>query len=618
MMQNLFRGMVIIAFAAVLAVPAQAQLTAYSQDFEGLDQANPAALADDGWLVFGNVFEVGTGNYLYGYGPFPAPNGGPAFSAVDAGQGGAEQGAQQLVVYSDYNNGDHGAGHSIEANVFQEQIVDAANVGETWVFSFDAKRGNINDPGFPGCPCSTTALAFIKTLDPGAGFALTNFITFDTTALPDAWGSYELSIDIDSSLPGQILQFGFLSTATLFEPSGVLYDNIGFSSFAVPQLTPFSEDFEGLDPADPDALANAGWLVFGNVFNGATGDYLYGYGPFPSPNGGAAFAGIVTGEGGPDQGAQQLSVYSDYNNGDHGNGHLIEANVFQEQIVDAANVGQTWVFSFDAKRGNINDPAFPGCPCSTTAFAFIKTIDPAAGFALTNFITIDTTDLPDTWGSYELSIEIDASLPGQIFQFGFLTNATLFEPSGNFYDNISFAEEVPAVCDPAPATQGYWHRQCLGVPESEGGIDPGRNGRGPSAPTEPLFVEELMACADGSLEDLGFYTTFTCDGMDADPANDPCEKAEKQLTALILNVCSGRLQESCELDLSEQGCLSTGVDGLIVEVAGYIQAGSCEQASACAAAANEGEGLVGGGESELDEKSSAAAEKRKGTVKLGR
>jgi hypothetical protein len=61
-------------------------------------------------------------------------------------------------------------------------------------------------------------------------------------------------------------------------------------------LTPYSQDFEGLVETDPDALANDGWLVFGNVFS-PEGGYLYGYGPFPAPNHALAFSQIVLGEG---------------------------------------------------------------------------------------------------------------------------------------------------------------------------------------------------------------------------------------------------------------------------------------------------------------------------------
>jgi hypothetical protein len=366
------------------------------------------------------------------------------------------------------------------------------------------------------------------------------------------------------------------------------------------QLAPYSQDFEGLDQAAPDALSADGWLVFGNVFNRFTGGYVYGHGPWPAPNGTGAFSSIDVGQGGPAQGAQQLSVYSDYANGDHW-WAWIESNVFQEQVVGPEDVGETWVFSFDAKRGNINDPDDPNCPfvgppeggefpCSSTAIAFIKTLDPSAGWALTNFLTISTTDLPETWGRFRLPIEIDAGLVGQVFQFGFANTATLWQPSGVFYDNVGFGPFVPA-----PASQGYWHRQCLGVPAENGGIDPGRNGRGPSNPTEPGFVDELMSCAASRLEDLDYYGLTTCEGMDASPSNDACERALKQLTALILNVCSWKLLDSSAVDVAVEGCGATNVGDLIPEVRDLIDAGECGQAAECAAAANEGFGLSDGG-----------------------
>ena len=55
MRHKFFCGVLAIAFASVLAVPAVAQLAPYSQDFEGLDQMSPTALGDDGWLVFANL-----------------------------------------------------------------------------------------------------------------------------------------------------------------------------------------------------------------------------------------------------------------------------------------------------------------------------------------------------------------------------------------------------------------------------------------------------------------------------------------------------------------------------------------------------------------------------------
>ena len=219
------RAATILATALLCLAPTfvLADLSPYSQDFEGLvpaPQEPPAtSLGENGWLVYGNVFDAGW-NYLYGYGPFPAPNTGQAFSAVITGEGSDEQGAQQLSVFSDYNNGGHAMGQFIEANVFQERVIGAADVGSTWRFEFDAKRGNIGG--------ITTARAFFKTLNPATGYSLTNFIWVDMTNVPSEWESYMLSIYIDPSLQGQILQFGFLNTATNYEGSGVFYDNVVF------------------------------------------------------------------------------------------------------------------------------------------------------------------------------------------------------------------------------------------------------------------------------------------------------------------------------------------------------------------------------------------------------
>lgn len=190
----------------------------YRQDFESLAPASGSALADDGWVVYGNVFHATTGSWIYGYGTNPAPNGTGAFCSVATGQGGAPQGSRQVVVFSDYNNGDHGNGRVIEANVFRERLIGAADVGKTFELSFDAKRGDLAG--------ASTALAFIKTLDPGAGYATTNVVTQNTTAIPTTWDRYTISLDIDAGLEGQLLQYGFSNRARNYEASGVFYDNV--------------------------------------------------------------------------------------------------------------------------------------------------------------------------------------------------------------------------------------------------------------------------------------------------------------------------------------------------------------------------------------------------------
>ena len=220
-----------------------AALSAYSQDFESLAPATQGgsndALSNDGWFAFGTVFTAGGS---FGYGPFAAPNGSQHFSGIAGGlfaQGGPQQGAQQLVVYSDYaNNSAHGSGQLVRSAVFQQQIVGAADVGTTWTFNFDAKLDS-----YLGLASPSTALAFIQTLDPNNGFQVTGQSSVDMSTVPATWGTYSLALTITAGA-GQILQFGFNNTATNFANSAVAYDNISLSP--VPEPSTYSLMFAGL------------------------------------------------------------------------------------------------------------------------------------------------------------------------------------------------------------------------------------------------------------------------------------------------------------------------------------------------------------------------------------
>ena len=213
-----------------LAGGATAQLSAYSQDFEGLDRTSGSALSDDGYGLFVNVFDPTGTAPLYNYGVFPAPNNisNPNISVISDDTA-APVGSQGLVIFSDYNNGDHANGNRIEVNVFQEQTIAASDLGQTYTFSFTAAPVLDGNGQNVLAGTNTDALAFIKTLDPNAGFATTNFITAPTDML--AAGNTQISLDIDLNNPllaGQILQFGFQNTASNYEASGVNYDNISF------------------------------------------------------------------------------------------------------------------------------------------------------------------------------------------------------------------------------------------------------------------------------------------------------------------------------------------------------------------------------------------------------
>lgn len=238
-----------IALLVACAPAARAALSAYTQSFEGLVQSNPTALGDEGWVVYGNVYSPDHSTHLYGYGTFPAPNGGSNFCAIAAGEGGVEQGAQQLSVYSDYNNTDHGLGRWIESNTFREQTIGAPDVGNTWMFQFDAKLGNLLAP--------STALAFIKTLNPSAGYATTNFLTVNTTAIPNTWNTYSVEIAITPDLVGQILQFGFSNQATNYQSSGVFYDNVDWKLGGTTSVGPERGAIATLRPASPNPFRSA-------------------------------------------------------------------------------------------------------------------------------------------------------------------------------------------------------------------------------------------------------------------------------------------------------------------------------------------------------------------------
>jgi len=160
---------------------------------------------------------------------------------------------------------------------------------------------------------------------------------------------------------------------------------------------------------------------------------------------------------------------------------------------------------------------------------------------------------------------------------------------------VCMPPEGPCVvpCDFDPSTQKYWHSQCLALPASEGGID--HKGRGPKRVKEPGFVEVLIPCAEQYLEDVGLFEVTSCEGMDANPPSDDCERAIKQLTALILNVCSDRLPLDCPVCIADTcaNALPEGSDvqDLIDGVAGYIIAGMCKEAAELAALANDGEAI---------------------------
>lgn len=186
----------------------------------------------------------------------------------------------------------------------------------------------------------------------------------------------------------------------------------------------YSDDFESyVNPPDGNPIGG-GWTAFANVFTGfpACDPYLYGYGPFLTPNSNSAFSNIAIGATG-----QALNVFSNYDDDQHAQGNCLETSVFQERVFSAADA-DSYRFRFDTEV-----PAPLGAGVST--YAFIKLLDPNNGFSLDLFETVATV----TAGSKFIDVTLDATADGKILQWGFTAVASNYLPSGRFYDNVTFA-----------------------------------------------------------------------------------------------------------------------------------------------------------------------------------
>jgi len=146
-----------------------------------------------------------------------------------------------------------------------------------------------------------------------------------------------------------------------------------------------------------------------------------------------------------------------------------------------------------------------------------------------------------------------------------------------------FAPPDGGSCEsPQPVGHGYWHRQCMGTPQSDGGLSPG-NGNGPNGTNESGFAEQVLPCATEMLDSLGLSSS-ACEAISPWPASDRCERAERDLATLVFNVCSERISTSCPLDGEPGSCSAETVGELLEETADLIVSGSCRDAGNCARA----------------------------------
>ncbi len=210
----------------------------FSDDFESYNlYVGPTGYEGDiggGWIIFANVFGdyPGCSQYWYGYGTFPAPNKDSGFSNITTGNTG-----QALNVFSDYDQADHGNSACIETSVFQERVFSAADAG-SYTFMFDAEV-----PAPLGVGVNT--YGFIKLLDPNNGYSQDLFKEVSTVTA----GSKSITVALDATADGKILQWGFSTTASNYADSARIYDNVSFAP--APPVT----------PRDPDAVPIPYWAL---------------------------------------------------------------------------------------------------------------------------------------------------------------------------------------------------------------------------------------------------------------------------------------------------------------------------------------------------------------------
>ena len=219
------------AIAAIVAASAAQAATLYSNDFEG--QAGVNGIAG---FVIGN--ETAGGGW---YANFGAPNaeheGLNGYSSVVTNEGGTgNTSGAQLKTYSDYNPwGPHQGWNSdtgfVTTKVYHELgAIGADQLGKTITFSFDAKKGNIDESQ----ASAAAYLAVIKVSD--FSYAEVSGSTpVANTSIGADWGSYSTSFVVDAGMIGEVLQIGFSNTANAqWAATGMVYDNLEVTSVPVP------------------------------------------------------------------------------------------------------------------------------------------------------------------------------------------------------------------------------------------------------------------------------------------------------------------------------------------------------------------------------------------------
>lgn len=227
--------------------PEPMTLGTFCSDFEDLVPDALFTPVGDGWQFFHN--QPAGGDY-FGF----APQGPQICNLADVSgdpgntlfqEDGSDDGSNQyLNVYSDYDNPLRQTPPTFDFvnNVFLEQTFTGADalLGQTYTFSFDyAGGGGVGEfaPFGVAENENSTAAAFVRVFD--GDFNELTSAEFDTSSAPTTpvgpsptivWEHGKVSITMDPAwTEGGVVQFGFTTTSSEFEPTGVYYDNICFA-----------------------------------------------------------------------------------------------------------------------------------------------------------------------------------------------------------------------------------------------------------------------------------------------------------------------------------------------------------------------------------------------------
>ncbi len=243
---------ILVLLATLLMSSSALASIRFIEDFESypLYDGGPAVDLGGEWLYYVNVFgpySNGCNQFWYPYSG-NAPNG-PQISHIVAGATG-----KALNVYSDYANGNHEPGDNagcIETNVFQERAsLTATDIG-LYTFRFETQVPLELGEG-------VQTYGFIKLLNPANDYAMDEFLTIETVTE----GVKSLTINLDASAVGKILQWGFTNVASNRAPTGRWYDNV---TFAIRGSGAYEGDAIGVPVPFWAYIAITGLLMFGGV-----------------------------------------------------------------------------------------------------------------------------------------------------------------------------------------------------------------------------------------------------------------------------------------------------------------------------------------------------------------